>query len=500
MAEVKCRSPSPPPEPILAMPTELRNIEQVLTMFRDCVSGQFEVGKWNCTYNESCLGSDGERSIELFERVIASFALVNRCIARGDQFNLLTVLTPSFEILLKIYKAESPILLLRTPALIWYLDRHHRQNLLWLVVNFMSELCKGSEDAMARIWRLLDHTEFSDYQELSLRLYAMLCPQVERQIGSANYLTHILYNDYTDCLYEGKRTNEAEYVLRGHLTRAQATGKQHAWLSDLAFDHNATVTAILEEQGRIEEALHVTINYIRDSELSDEQEALMILQVGVRYSRLGDTNRALSCFEQAFRLAVELDLDERVFLTCAANLEKVLTRVGRQADATLIMNYRLKRLCSFGETSLEYCRSDDVEELDKCTDPDFPEWLWATKEHAFELEPVWRTIPNYYPAPSVAALAAAPMMVPVTRPPSNEEAIFGASRVPTPEHSSLEYPFLLSPHPWTDYSHSPDPSIEASPANFSYSSQEEQLALPAPAIAVSKTSSRRGSLLGIGDA
>ncbi|PNH62225.1 hypothetical protein VD0002_g5778 [Verticillium dahliae] len=76
--EVTCRTPSPAPNQALNSSSDLYGVEKILGLFRVYVDGSFSSGAWFCEYNVDCGSSllcNGDRSNELFERVIASFAL-----------------------------------------------------------------------------------------------------------------------------------------------------------------------------------------------------------------------------------------------------------------------------------------------------------------------------------------------------------------------------------------------------------------------------------------
>ncbi|GKT94980.1 hypothetical protein Ct61P_12830 [Colletotrichum tofieldiae] len=244
------------------------------------------LGAWWCEFDVDCSNSrlnQGDRSNDLFERVIASFALVNRCMIRGDQININSILGPAFESLKEIVAAESPDFVARTVCLLWYLDRHHKHDLLRLVLDYLAGLIPivlGPHHILAHIWRRLGTADFSDYYELSMRLYALLLPDIEERVGSANYLTHLLYSDYLDCIFARKDPEDCETMLGGHRARAEASGQTHPWLDDMALSHAGLLAACKENQGRLDEAVEVLTAHMNAYSMTDEQEAAVNLELG----------------------------------------------------------------------------------------------------------------------------------------------------------------------------------------------------------------------------
>lgn len=390
--EVTCRTPSPPPSSLRAdigPPTELQDVERVLGLFRDYVDGSFSSGAWYCEFDVDCTNSRfdrGDRSNDLFERIIASFALVNRCMMRGDKIDINSVLGPSFESLKEIVAAESPDFVARTVCLLWYLDRHHKHDLLRLVLDYLAGLIPivlGPDHILAHIWRRLSATSFSDYYELSMRLYSLLLPLIEERAGPANFLTHLLYSDYVDCVFARQGPEDCEATLSRHLARAEASGRRHSWLADMALSHAGILAACREREGRLDEAVQVLTSHMNAYRMTEEQEAAIRLELGVKYYRMGNVSAAITSLQSAARIALTSDADERLTMTALANLEKLLTETGRPYKAQQVHQYRMDRLAAFAEKSASISRGfDRDEDADGESDSvpsdvgEVPEWLW----------------------------------------------------------------------------------------------------------------------------
>ncbi|TIC90411.1 hypothetical protein CH35J_011545 [Colletotrichum higginsianum] len=402
--EVTCRTPSPPPSPARALaPTmEMQSTEQVLCLFRDYIDGSFSSGGWRCEFDVDCSNSrsnQGDRSNDLFERVIASFALVNRCMIRGDQININSVLGPAFESLKEIVAAESPDFVARTVCLLWYLDRHHKHDLLRLVLDYLAGLIPivlGPHHILAHIWRRLGATEFSDYYELSMRLYSLLLPDIEERVGSANYLTHLLYSDYLDCIFARQDPEDCEAMLSGHRARAEASGQTHPWLDDMALSHAGLLAACKENQGRLDEAVEVLTTHMNTCSMTDEQEAAVNLELGVKYYRMANISAAITSFKSAARIALTSDADERISMTALANLERLLRQTDKMAKADRVHQYRMERLAAFAEKSVSMSKGvsgDDDNDSDRNNDvEDLPDWLWKCDDGE-EDTPRWLELP-----------------------------------------------------------------------------------------------------------
>ncbi|GKT48927.1 uncharacterized protein ColSpa_09108 [Colletotrichum spaethianum] len=420
--EVTCRTPSPPPSPsrALAPTTEMQSTEQVLCLFRDYIDGSFSSGAWSCEFNVDCLNSrlnQGDRSNDLFERVIASFALVNRCMIRGDQININSVLGPAFESLKEIVAAESPDFVARTVCLLWYLDRHHKHDLLRLVLDYLAGLIPivlGPHHILTHIWRRLGATEFSDYYELSMRLYALLLPDIEERVGPANYLTHLLYSDYLDCIFARQDPEDCEAMLSGHRARAEASGQTHPWLDDMALSHAGLLAACKENQGRLDEAVEVLTAHMNAYSMTEEQEAALNLELGVKYYRMTNISAAIASFKSAARIALTSDADERISMTALANLEKLLRQTDKTAKADRVHQYRMERLAAFAEKSASLSKGfsdgDDYEDSDGTDDiENLPDWLWKCDDSEEDITD-WLALPPFVWAEktSNASIARAP--------------------------------------------------------------------------------------------
>ncbi|EFQ26072.1 hypothetical protein CGRA01v4_14515 [Colletotrichum graminicola] len=405
--EVTCRTPSPPPSPsrVLAPTTEMQSTEQVLCLFRDYIDGSFSSGAWLCEFDVDCSNGrfdQGDRSNDLFERVIASFALVNRCMMTGDQIDLNDILGPAFESLKEIVAAESPSFVARTVCLLWYLDRHHKHDLLRLVLDYLTGLVPivlGPHHSLAQIWRRLGSSNFSDYYELSMRLYALLIPDIEERAGSASYLTHLLYSDYLDCMFARKDAEDCEAMLRSHLARAEASGQTQPWLDDMALSHAGLLAACKENQGRLDEAVEVLTMHMNAYNMTEEQEAAVNLEIGVKYYRMSNIPAAIASFKSAARIALTSDADERISMTALANLENLLQQTNKMTEADRVHQYRLQRLSAFAEQSVSIskglCDMDGDDNSDGTGDTEnLPDWLWDC-DYREESSPGWSEMPHF---------------------------------------------------------------------------------------------------------
>lgn len=406
--EVQCRTPSPEPGRSLTPPTESYRIEEVLNLFSNYVDGSFSSGAWDCEYNDYCVSiRPSDRSDELFERVIASFALVNRCMMREDKISISAILNPAFESLKEIIETQSPVFVVRTVCLLWYLDRHHKNDLLRLVMDYLAGLVPivlGQHHIMSRIWRVLGRTQFSNYYELSMSLYSLLVPLLEERIGPANYLTAMLYGDHIDCMFSQSQSSDSLAVATRYRARADSTGKQHPWLTELAITQTALLCAVKESEGLIGEAMDC-LRTLKTYGMSEEQEAVVDIQLGNYSYQKGDIPKAVRSYRDATRLAVTADGDERLLLTCLANLESALSKQDKDAEASRVNRYRLKRLSDFAKESAEFAGSTNnpVEHVTSETaeadvivcnlgrdGPGLPDWLWRDED----LDDIFKDVPR----------------------------------------------------------------------------------------------------------
>ncbi|RBQ90357.1 hypothetical protein VDGD_04633 [Verticillium dahliae] len=391
--EVTCRTPSPAPNQALNSSSDLYGVEKILGLFRVYVDGSFSSGAWFCEYNVDCGSSllcNGDRSNELFERVIASFALVNRCMMRGDQIDINSVLGPSFESLKEIVAAESPDFVARTVCLLWYLDRHHKHDLLRLVLDYLAGLMPivlGQHHVLAQIWRSLSATNLSDYYELSMRLYAFLLPDIEERTGPANFLTHLLYSDYLDCVFSRRGPEDCAGMITTHLARAAASGKRHPWIGELALSHAGILAACEERQGRLDEAVAILTGHMNAYALTDEQTAAIHLELGVKYYHIGNIAAAIASFEMAVKMALTSNADERLSMTALGNLENLLAETGKSSKANKIHEYRMRRVAAFAEKSASlskgFVTEDDANgesDLGDTEREELPVWLWVDED------------------------------------------------------------------------------------------------------------------------
>lgn len=354
--EVACHTP--PPSPTMSLPPnpqaqpqpprEVYRTEELLTLFRDYIDGSFTAMHWDWKYNVYCEGrAMGDRSEELFERVLTSFAMVNHSLMRGDQVSVEGILNPAFESFKEIVSAESPLFVVRTVCLLWYLERHYKNDLLRLVMNYLGSLVPivlGQHHILARIWHVLCTTPFTDYYELSSCLYSMLVPLLEERIGPANYLMAMLYSDHIDCVVQ--RDADALPVATRYRARADATGHRHPWLVELAVTQTAVLCRQHEADGRFHEAMEHLRN-LKTYDLAEEQDAAIDVQMGNYFFRLGDLPSAVAAYRRATRTVVATGSDERLLKSCLNNLETALVRQGWAYEASRVHQYRLARTADF---------------------------------------------------------------------------------------------------------------------------------------------------------
>lgn len=355
--EVSCYTPPPSPPRSVLGSSEAFRVDEVLCSFRDYVEGSFASFAWEWQYDVSCIGRvPGDHSDELFENVMATFGLVNRCLKKGDNISMEKVLNPAFESLKEIMAAESPFSVVRTVALLWYLERHSKKDLLRLVMDYLGNLVPimlGQCHPLARIWHIFGTSIFSNYQDLSLCLYSMLIPMMEQRIGAANYLTTLLYGDHIDCLYQGGRTADA-YALTGrYRAKAEASGKRHAWLSELVITETALSCASMEAEGRYMEAME-HLSLLKEYPLADDQLAVVDIELGNYCYKTGDHRSAISAYRRAARLALAIGADERLLTTCLTNLETALNKEGWTYEADRVCHYRVRRIEEFATDASEY--------------------------------------------------------------------------------------------------------------------------------------------------
>jgi hypothetical protein len=357
--EVECYSPPPSPSPSLAAPPELGHTQEILILFRDYVDGSLSNGSWTMEYNYSCMSRNAsDRSDYLLERVMTSFALVNRCMKRRDKISIGGILSPAFDSLKEIVASESPIFAVRTVCLLWYLDRHHKNDLLRIVTDYLSVLVPivlGSGHAMTRIWRILGTSRFADYYDLSLCLYTMLADLLEARVGAANELMSILYGDHIDCLFQRKRSSDSMALATRYRNKAEASGEKHPWLVELAITQTAIVCAEKEAEGQLPEAMTCLQDLKSKYTMSEEQEAVVNVQLGNYNFQLDNIPAAIEAYQAATKLAVSVDGegDERLLLTCLANLESALVKGGRSLKAEQVQHYRLQRIADFANETSE---------------------------------------------------------------------------------------------------------------------------------------------------
>ncbi|KAH7152933.1 hypothetical protein EDB81DRAFT_649202 [Dactylonectria macrodidyma] len=399
--EVQCHTPSPAPSPSSTAPIEVSPIEEVLGLFRNYVDSCFMNGVWEYEYNTSCTSCrPGDRSDELFERVMTGFALVNRSMMRKDEISISTILGPAFESLKEIIASESPIFVARTACLLWYLDRNHKNDLHRIVMDYLAGLVPivlGQDNPMVRIWQILGSPQFTEYSELAMRIYSTLIPLMEERIGPANYITAILYGDHIDYLLGHDRSTEALAVATSYRAKADATGLQHQWLIELAIGQTAVLCKTKEREGKFQEAIDC-LQALKDYSMGEEQLTVINIQLGNYSFRMGDFHSAVHWFQEATRLAITGDIDERLLQTSLANLERGFSRTGRMAEATQAQQYRLGRLTDFVRDSSTFaslpcswrepCHSETSIAATSPVDDsrrssvEVPDWLWTDTDEA----------------------------------------------------------------------------------------------------------------------
>lgn len=357
--EVSCYTPPPSPGRSISAPLETFRVDEMLRLFRDYVEGSFASFAWEWQYDVSCIGRiPGDRSDELFENVMASFALVNRCLKRGDNVSVEKILNPAFESLKEIVAAESPFFVVRTVSLLWYLERHHKRDLLRQVSSYLGNLVPimlGQHHPLARIWHIFSNSHFSDYEDLSLCLYSMLIPLMEQRIGPANYLTTMLYGDHIDCLYQRGRTMDAYAVAGRYRAKVDASGQRHSWLYELAVTQTALLCANKEADGLYLEAIE-HLKSLKGYPLAEDQLAVIDTQLGNYSYKMGDHRGAISAYRRAARLALAVGADERLLTTCLTNLETALNKEGWIYEANRVRDYRVKRIEDFANDASEYAK------------------------------------------------------------------------------------------------------------------------------------------------
>lgn len=350
--EVQCHTPLTSPAPSLAPPVELNRAEEIMFLFRDYVDRCLTTGTWQCEYDYACTSrTSGDRQDDLLERLVGSLAIVNRCLTRGDAISISEILNPAFESLQEIIVAESPLFAARILCLLWYLDQHLKSDLLRLVVDYLRGLLPillGPDHSLARIWRILGTTRFPDYTELSLGLYGMLIPLFEERLGPANYVTTAIYSDHIDCLYQRNATSGNTLTIASrYRAKAEATGHTYPWLTELAISQTALICASKTSEGFVGEAI-ASLQTLRRYPLTDEQEAVLDVQLGNYHFQLDNLPATMTVYRRALRLVTMSDEpNERLLLTCLANMESVLTRTGRVFEAHRVTQYRLKRVADF---------------------------------------------------------------------------------------------------------------------------------------------------------
>ncbi|RFN45660.1 hypothetical protein FIE12Z_10106 [Fusarium flagelliforme] len=359
--EVQCRTPGPASSsPLPLPPKDTSCIDRVLELFTSYFDTCFTNRTWKYEYNGDCVSPNtGDRSVELFERVVTSFGLFNRSMMRKDEVSVRTMLTPAFELLKEVVASKSPVFATRIPFLLWFLHRFHKDDLLQIVMKHLAVLIPmalGQNHPMTQIWEIIGSPDFSDYYELSTRLYSALVPLFEERIGPANALTTILYCDHVDCLVYHDETAEALEVSTTYRARAEATQLRHPWLRELAILQTGIVCNAKTAENKIEEAMEY-LQTLKDWDLDEEQEAGMNVQLGNYSYQMGDLSLAIECFREASNLITACKGDERILISSLANLESALRKKGDTGEAAQVYELRLARLSDFARESGTFASS-----------------------------------------------------------------------------------------------------------------------------------------------
>lgn len=399
--EVQCRTPPPAPSSPLPPPNKTSCIDQVVDLFTSYFETSLTNGTWNYEYNGNCGSPNSrDRSVELFERVVTSFGLVNRSMMRKDEISISTILTPAFESLKEIVSSESPAFAARIPFLLWFLHRFHKEDLLRIVMKHLTALIPivlGQNHPMAQIWQTIGSEDFSGYYELSTRLYSTLVPLFEERMGPANVLTTILYCDHIDCLVYHDEAVEALEVSTTYRSKAEATRMRHPWLRELAILQTGIVCNAKTAENNVEEAMQY-LQTLKDWDLDEEQQAGMNVQLGNYSYQMGDLTLAIDCFREASDLISACQGDERILLSSLANLESALRKKGDTDEAAQVHELRLARLSDFARESGTFATSSHPIEStsnlpDSSTAPISPmdsyswdgqqvsDWLWSEDTH-----------------------------------------------------------------------------------------------------------------------
>lgn len=390
--EVSCYTPPPSPTRSLPPPGESQRVDEVLRLYKDYVEGSFASFAWDWQYDVSCVGRvPGDRSEELFERVIGSFALVNRCFSRGDKISVEAVLNPAFESLREIVAAESPILVVRTVCLLWYLEHHRKHDLLRLVMDYLGSLIPiilGQHHVLARVWHIFSTTQFSDYHQLAMCLYSMLIPLMEQRLGPANYLTTLLYGDHIDCLFQQNRSSDALTLATRYRTKVDATGQRHPWLVELAITQTAVICAGKEANGLIGEAMEC-LQTLKRYPMTEDQMAVVDVQMGNYSYRLGDIRGAISSYRRAARLAITVGCDERLLTTCLTNLEIALNKEGWVYEAIRVKDYKLKRIDDFASEASDFAKRPYVTQPSFTRNDALPDFVGSSDVNKYVSDDSW---------------------------------------------------------------------------------------------------------------
>lgn len=341
--EVQCSTPSPVLLPSVDTSSTPQPRREVLVYLKEYIEESFYSGNWHCEYDVSC-GTNAmeDHSDELFERMLTSLALANRCMARGDVIELSTMLDPAFEALKELVVAQSPSFAVRMICLLWYLNTHHQNDLLPLVVNFLVGVIPiklGHQHLMSRIWASIAKDSPETYHELCSSAYKLLVPLLERRVGPANLLTTMLYGDHVDFLFHSGSIKEALNLCKEYIGRAEASGKQHPWLSELTVVEEVLSRAQREPSAGSDGTFGSTGSPLTNV----DGHAVRLIQLGDLQMKAGETIAAIDLYEQARQVLEASGSDERLMLTALANLELSHTKMSNFAEAERIRGLRSKR-------------------------------------------------------------------------------------------------------------------------------------------------------------
>lgn len=370
LAEVQCRTPSPRPLPQLLAPTihgmqqALPRQREVLMLLKEYVEQSLDCGQWAWEYDVSCTPSNfDDCSGELFERTLTSLAVISRCMSSNDATTnangLLfepsfhppteTMLEPALDAIRELVATQSPVFAARMISILWFLETHHDGGLLQLIVGQLSTIAAevlGPSHSMARIWRILATDVGYDYRRFCESAYAMLVPLFEQRIGSANLITVMLYGDHVDYLSHSSRLDEALALCQQYQAKAEGAGRQHPWITQLAWQRTSIVETQEDINGTIAAIDHDLASGNSNESLpmvqDPERRATLLLRQGNLAMHAGQPSTASIQYAQAVQGLEDAGGDERLLLASLANLEVAQKRMGNGAGAEGTRSRRMR--------------------------------------------------------------------------------------------------------------------------------------------------------------